>query len=145
LQLDQRAMFKYQDITTKIQIKQRYSWESQSQINAGEKITTYVFCLFLNSGLRACKTGTLLLESCLQSILLWLFWRWWGWGVSRIISPDWPWTTILPILVSQVTREPLAPILLMLLNYTFYFIHYHFHGLSHIHERNKFPWNHFLT
>jgi hypothetical protein len=25
LQLDQRAMFKYQDITTKIQIKQRYS------------------------------------------------------------------------------------------------------------------------
>jgi hypothetical protein len=26
----------------------------------------------LNSGLHACKAGTLLLESCLQSILLWL-------------------------------------------------------------------------
>jgi hypothetical protein len=30
----------------------------------------------LNSGLHACKTGALLLEVHLQSILLWLFWRW---------------------------------------------------------------------
>jgi hypothetical protein len=30
----------------------------------------------LNSGFWACKVGTLLLEPCLQSILLWLFWRW---------------------------------------------------------------------
>jgi hypothetical protein len=29
----------------------------------------------LNSGLHACKGGTLLLEPHLQSILLWLFWR----------------------------------------------------------------------
>jgi hypothetical protein len=30
----------------------------------------------LNSGLCTCKAGTLWLESHLQSILLWLFWRW---------------------------------------------------------------------
>jgi hypothetical protein len=30
----------------------------------------------LNWGLCACKAGTLLLEPQLQSILLWLFWRW---------------------------------------------------------------------
>jgi hypothetical protein len=30
----------------------------------------------LDSGLCACKAGPLLLESLLQSILLWLFWRW---------------------------------------------------------------------
>jgi hypothetical protein len=31
--------------------------------------------LGLNSGLHACKAGTLLFEPHLQSILLWLFWR----------------------------------------------------------------------
>jgi hypothetical protein len=30
----------------------------------------------LNSGLCGCKAGALLLEPHLQSILLWLFWRW---------------------------------------------------------------------
>jgi hypothetical protein len=30
----------------------------------------------LNSGLWACKVGALLLEPHLQSILLWLFWKW---------------------------------------------------------------------
>jgi hypothetical protein len=30
----------------------------------------------LNSMLQACKTGAVLLEPHLQSILLWLFWRW---------------------------------------------------------------------
>jgi hypothetical protein len=30
----------------------------------------------LNSGLRTCEAGSLLLEPLLQSILLWLFWRW---------------------------------------------------------------------
>jgi hypothetical protein len=30
----------------------------------------------LNSGLHTCKAGTLLLKPHLQSILLWLFWRW---------------------------------------------------------------------
>jgi hypothetical protein len=32
--------------------------------------------LGLNSGLHVCKAGALLLEPHLQSILLWLFWRW---------------------------------------------------------------------
>jgi hypothetical protein len=32
--------------------------------------------LGLNSGPRACKAGILLLEPHLQSILIWLFWRW---------------------------------------------------------------------
>jgi hypothetical protein len=30
----------------------------------------------LNSGLHACKAGTLPLDAALQSILLWIFWRW---------------------------------------------------------------------
>jgi hypothetical protein len=30
----------------------------------------------LNSGLLTCKAGSLPLEPVLQSILLWLFWRW---------------------------------------------------------------------
>jgi hypothetical protein len=30
----------------------------------------------LNSGLCTCKAGALLLEPHLQSIFLWLFWRW---------------------------------------------------------------------
>jgi hypothetical protein len=32
--------------------------------------------LVLNSGLHAYKAGALLLEPHLQSILLWLFWKW---------------------------------------------------------------------
>jgi hypothetical protein len=30
----------------------------------------------LNWGLHTCKAGALPLQPCLQSILLWLFWRW---------------------------------------------------------------------
>jgi hypothetical protein len=30
----------------------------------------------LNSGLCTCKAGTLLIGPNLQSIMLWLFWRW---------------------------------------------------------------------
>jgi hypothetical protein len=30
----------------------------------------------LNPGLHTCKVGAVLLETHLQSILLWLFWRW---------------------------------------------------------------------
>jgi hypothetical protein len=47
----------------------------------------------LNSGLRVCKAGTLLLEPHLQSILLWLFLRW-GlvnsllWLASNLDSPN---------------------------------------------------------
>jgi hypothetical protein len=33
----------------------------------------------LNSGLHSCKVSALLLKLRLQSILLWLFWRW-GWS-----------------------------------------------------------------
>jgi hypothetical protein len=50
----------------------------------------------LDTGLYICKAGALLLESCLQSILLWLFWRT---GLT-----GWPQTTILPISSSQVAR-----------------------------------------
>jgi hypothetical protein len=67
----------------------------------------------LNSGLHACKAGTLPLEPHLQSILLWLFWRWGG--VSQTICPCWPWTSIPLFSASQVARitgrsnRPLAP------------------------------------
>jgi hypothetical protein len=37
----------------------------------------------LNSGLHIFKAGTLLLEPYLQSILLWLFWRW---GLSELFA-----------------------------------------------------------
>jgi hypothetical protein len=37
----------------------------------------------LNSGLHTCKAGVLLLESHLQSTLLWLFWRW---GLENYLS-----------------------------------------------------------
>jgi hypothetical protein len=46
-------------------------------------------------------SGVLPLELYLQSILLWLFWRW-RWGVSWTICSGWPWTKILPISASQV-------------------------------------------
>jgi hypothetical protein len=51
----------------------------------------------LNSRLHACKVSTLLLEPHLQSILLWLFWRW----GSPALFQGWPQTSILPISASQ--------------------------------------------
>jgi hypothetical protein len=36
----------------------------------------FLMGLGLNSGFHAYKVGALLLEPSLQSILLWLFWRW---------------------------------------------------------------------
>jgi hypothetical protein len=56
----------------------------------------------LNSGLHTCKVGTLLLEPNLQSILLWLFWRWGGGLMNCLLG--WPWTAILQISESQVAR-----------------------------------------
>jgi hypothetical protein len=57
--------------------------------------------LGLNSGLHTCKVGALMLETHIQYILLWLFWRW---GVSQTTCPGWPWTLILLISASQVAR-----------------------------------------
>jgi hypothetical protein len=54
----------------------------------------------LNSGLHTGKAGALFLEPHLQSIWLWLFWRWVSWGISL----SYPWTTSLPISASQVSR-----------------------------------------
>jgi hypothetical protein len=38
--------------------------------------TLFSVVLGLNTGLCICKAGALLLEPYLQSILLWLYWRW---------------------------------------------------------------------
>jgi hypothetical protein len=72
------------------------------------KISDYICIYFLgggnwrlNSGLCAYKAGILLLEPCLQSILLWLFF---GDGVMRTICPNWPQTSILPISASQEAK-----------------------------------------
>jgi hypothetical protein len=54
----------------------------------------------LNSGFQTFKEGALPLEPHLQSILLWLFWRW---GFRSICS-GWPWTVILLISAFQVAR-----------------------------------------
>jgi hypothetical protein len=41
----------------------------------------------------------------LQSILLWLFWRW-GWeGVSQTVCHGWPPTVILLISMARITRS----------------------------------------
>jgi hypothetical protein len=54
----------------------------------------------MNSGHHACKADTLPLESHLQFILLWLFWRWYLSNyLPKLVS-----TLILPILASQVAR-----------------------------------------
>jgi hypothetical protein len=42
----------------------------------GSQILFFWWGWSLNSGLCTYKAGTLLLEAYLQSILLWLFWRW---------------------------------------------------------------------
>jgi hypothetical protein len=36
----------------------------------------FLYVMGLNSALHTCKAGTLPLEPRLQSILVWLFWRW---------------------------------------------------------------------
>jgi hypothetical protein len=65
------------------------------------KFTILIFYLFfwwdwgLTSGLHTCKVGTLLLEPHLQSILLWLFWRW---GLENLDSSS-----------LSLLSEPLAP------------------------------------
>jgi hypothetical protein len=65
----------------------------------------------------------LLLEPHLQSILLWLFWRW---GVSQTICLGLAQTTILPS-SWDYRREPLMPV--------------YFQSLS---ESLKWPWTVFL-
>jgi hypothetical protein len=58
--------------------------------------------LGFESGLHTCKTGTLPLEPHLQSILLWLFWRW---GSYKLFAwTGLKWCVILPISASQVAR-----------------------------------------
>jgi hypothetical protein len=54
----------------------------------------------LNSGLHTYKAGALPLELPLQSILLWLFWRWLSWTLCW----SWPPTMTLWISASQVAR-----------------------------------------
>jgi hypothetical protein len=54
----------------------------------------------LKSGLCSCKAGSLPLEYCLQSILLWLLWRW---GLENYLL-GWPQTMILLISASQIAR-----------------------------------------
>jgi hypothetical protein len=54
----------------------------------------------LNLGIHTLKAGAIPLESCLQSIVLWLFGR----GISQTIFPGWPQTATLPISPSPVAR-----------------------------------------
>jgi hypothetical protein len=49
-------------------------------------IISFLVGMDLNSGFWTCKAGALLLERYLQSILLWLVWRW---GVSQTIWLGW--------------------------------------------------------
>jgi hypothetical protein len=78
----------------------------------------------LNSGLHTCKAGVLLIEPHLQSIFIWLFWRW----SSQTVCPCWPWTVILLISASRVARmtgmSHCPPALLILL--TVFFKNKHF-------------------
>jgi hypothetical protein len=63
----------------------------------------FFFCLWdwsLNSDLHTWKASILLLEPYLQSILLWLFWRW---GLVSYFSGC-SQTSVLPISASQVAR-----------------------------------------
>jgi hypothetical protein len=55
--------------------------------------------LELRASLHICKSG-IHLEPHLQSILLWLFWKW----GPKHYCPGWPQTSILPILASQEAR-----------------------------------------
>jgi hypothetical protein len=56
----------------------------------------------LNSGFRICKAGAVPLEPQLQSISVWLLWRW---CISNYLPGlAWPETEILWILTSQVAR-----------------------------------------
>jgi hypothetical protein len=52
----------------------------------------------LNSGVHTCKADAVPLEPHLQSILLWLFWRW---GLSKHLL-GWAGTGIMSISASQV-------------------------------------------
>jgi hypothetical protein len=63
----------------------------------------YVLVVFggLNSGLHACKAGTLLLEPHLQFILLWIFWGLANY-LPRVASNSDPPNLNLPISTSQV-------------------------------------------
>jgi hypothetical protein len=54
----------------------------------------------LNSGPCTCKSGAILLEPYLETILLWCL----GEGVFQIICLGWFWSSILPISASQVAR-----------------------------------------
>jgi hypothetical protein len=63
----------------------------------------YFFLIFVclwYSGLHACKGGILPLKSHLQSILLWLFWKW----SLKDYLPGLASNLILPISTSQVAR-----------------------------------------
>jgi hypothetical protein len=56
-------------------------------------VVFFLVGLNLNSWLQVYKVGTLPVQSNLQSILLWLFWRGWG-EISRTICLGWPRTLI---------------------------------------------------
>jgi hypothetical protein len=68
-----------------------------------DTVIMFFFCLWdwsLNSDLHTWKASILLLEPYLQSILLWLFWRW---GLVSYFSGC-SQTSVLPISASQVAR-----------------------------------------
>jgi hypothetical protein len=61
-------------------------------------ISCFLFFVFNGTGVCAYKVGALRLKPPLQSVLLWLFWRW------GLVTPDGPRALNLPLSTSQATR-----------------------------------------
>jgi hypothetical protein len=76
------------------------SHQGLSPLNNNSLMNFFVKTRALNSGLHVYKAGALLLEPHLQSIFLWLFWRW---G----LAPYFPWLTSSQTQSSQVARSKL--------------------------------------
>jgi hypothetical protein len=78
----------------------------------GDKCIRCLFFFFwdwnLNSDLSPCKAGTLPLEPCFQSILLWLFWRWGRGGVSHELFA-WGGLQSSPLLSLPPSQPPRVP------------------------------------
>jgi hypothetical protein len=93
------------------ELESEWPWTSKKKILESRKHWTnpvkLLLVCFVRNGfeLRAShlKVSVVPFETHLQSIFLWLFWRWGG-GFSQIICPGWSWMVSLPISASQVAK-----------------------------------------
>jgi hypothetical protein len=78
--VDEQAGKKVSDVPLESQLNAGIPFPSS--LKTGKILSNFIYCgiRVLNSGLRVCQAGGVLLEPHLQSILLWLFWRWRGVG-----------------------------------------------------------------